>query len=61
MGRLRAETRQLVSLITSLSYFSRGSITYECAMEMTPFERDIVLEFQKKHIEQQVKLPHPVY
>jgi hypothetical protein len=44
-----------------MAYFGRGSIPYAELMEMTPFEKDLVNEFQTEHIKNELKKPNPIY
>lgn len=45
----------------TLVYFSRGAITYSEILEMTPFEKDILNEFETDHIKQELKKMYPNY
>lgn len=48
---LGKDVRNLLKSAVEISYFSRGGITYETALNMTPLERDIAVEFINKQIE----------
>ena len=58
---LAAQSKQIIKSIIELIYFMRGSLSYEEAMAMSPFERIEVSEFVNKRLEQEGKKSFPVY
>ncbi len=58
---LQKEATNLIDGIISLTYFMRGSITYEEMMRRTPGERDRISTFLDKRFETEKNNPHPVY
>lgn len=61
INRLGKETRDLLEQAVQIAYFSRGSIQYESVLKMSPLERDIVVAFINKRLEQAAKSPFPVF
>lgn len=61
INSLAIDTRNLLKQAVEIAWFSRGSIQYESALNMTPLERDIVIQFVNDRLESQKKNPNPVY
>lgn len=59
--RMDAESKALVDSFISLSYFMRGSMTYDDFMWRTYAERTLVKEFLDERFENEKKNPHPQY
>lgn len=53
------DVRRLLEQITEISYYMRGSIQYESVMERSFVEREIMIDFIKKRLEQEAKRPFP--
>jgi len=52
----------IIENITEISYFMRGSISYEhLMMRVSVGEREIIENFLKKRIKAEMKSPHPNY
>lgn len=61
-GRLTRETEQIVKHIIQLTYYMRGSISYDYLLkEMCFAERQLVDAFLTKRLEEERKSQHPVY
>ena len=56
---MRADIKTIVHSCVTLAYFSRGSIPYNDMLNLTPFEREIVNDFQEKHIKNELKKQYP--
>lgn len=61
INQLGVETRRLLEQAVEIAWFSRGSIQYESVLQMSPVERDIVVEFINKRLDSQAKSTFPVY
>lgn len=55
------DVRNLLKQAVTIAWYSRGSIQYETALNMSPLERDITIEFVNDRLENQKKNPNPVY
>lgn len=55
------DVRSLLKQAVEIAWYSRGSIQYETALNMTPLERDITVEFVNNRLEGQKKSMNPVY
>jgi hypothetical protein len=60
-GRLEGESTALLNEAIELSYFMRGSISYEQILLRTPVERRLIGEFVKTRLEGEMKKSFPVY
>lgn len=54
-------TRALVNNALEISYYSRGSWSYETVMNMSATEREMAADFIEKRLEIASKSMHPVY
>lgn len=61
INSMALDVRNLLKAVMEIAYFSRASIPYETAMNMTPLERDIAIEFINKRLEIAAKSPFPVF
>jgi len=61
INSLAFDTRNLLKAAIEISYFSRGSWSYESVLQMSPLERDLAIEFINKRLEAASKSPHPVF
>lgn len=61
INSMAVDVRNLLKAAVEIAYFSRASIPYETALNMTPLERDIAIEFINKRLEIAAKSPFPVY
>ena len=62
LKNLQNEVELLVENIIDMSYFMRGSMSYESILlTMSYAERQLVAKFLKKRLEQESKSPRPVY
>lgn len=61
-SQLSSDVQQIINHIIELTYFMRGSISYDSLlMERTFVERQLIAEFLHKRMEIESKSPHPVY
>ena len=58
---LQRAAANIVDGVIELTYFMRGSVTYEEMMRRTPGERDRISDFLKRRLEAESKSPFPVY
>lgn len=61
INSMAIDVRNLLKAAIEIAYYSRGSIQYDKVLEMTPLERDLVVEFINKRLEAASKSPFPVY
>jgi hypothetical protein len=55
------EVRNLLNSAIEISYFSRGAISYETVLQMSPLERELATDFINKRLEQASKSAFPVF
>ena len=55
------DARELIKSLISLTYFMRGSVSYNDLMWMTYGERELVKEFLDARFETESKNPYPNY
>lgn len=60
-SNLENECKSLLSEAIELSYFMRGAISYDAMMNRTYAERQLIGQFVRDRIEQEMKREHPVY
>jgi hypothetical protein len=58
---MEIESKSLIENAFELVYFMRGGVSYTEAMNMSPGERLIGIEFVNKRLKEQLKLPNPVF
>ena len=58
---LKRASEMLIDECIQISYFMRGALTYEEALQRTPGERQRIGNFIEKRLEQEAKSPYPVY
>jgi hypothetical protein len=61
INSMGVDVRNLLKQAVEIAWFSRGSIQYETALNMSPLERDIAIQFVNERLEGQKKSPYPVY
>lgn len=61
INALAVDTRNLLKQAVEIAWYSRGSIQYGTALNMSPLERDIAIQFVNDRLEAQKKNPNPVY
>lgn len=59
--QLGKSTKALVKTAVELSYFSRGSLSYETVMTMSAGEREIAADFINHRLEIASKMSFPVF
>jgi hypothetical protein len=47
--------RDILKSLVALSYFSRGATSYTDMLELTPYERDLINEFQTEHVKRELE------
>lgn len=58
---LAGQSDQIIKSIIELTYYMRGAVSYHDAMLMSPYERQEILDFINKRLEQEAKKSFPVY
>lgn len=58
---LEGQKKNLIKDTVELTYFMRGALQYEDALELTTLEREIHTTFLNKHLEKEVKKVNPNY
>jgi len=58
---LGAEARKIVYNNTTIAYYMRGGISYNSCFDLTPGERDVILDFIKRRLDSQKDSAFPVY
>jgi hypothetical protein len=58
---MQLEVKTLIKASIEISYYSRGSWSYESVMDRSALERDMMVEFINKRLEAAAKSSHPVY
>jgi hypothetical protein len=61
LDSLEKESKALKKEIIQLCWYMRGSITYTEAMELSPFEREIVIKLVKDNLETTKKSGMPFF
>lgn len=49
------EVREIIKSLVVMSYYSRGATPYADMLELTPYERNIINEFQTEHIKRELE------
>lgn len=58
---LEGQKKTLIKDTVELTYFMRGAIQYNDALELTAMEREIHTTFLNKHLDKEVKKINPNY
>ncbi len=61
INSMALDVRNLLRQAIEIAWCSRGSIQYDCALRMTPLERDLVIEFINKKAEEARKNKVPFF
>lgn len=61
MAALGDQVEKILYDITELTYFMRGGLQYNDALELTTIERQIFSKFLNKYLESEVKKTKPNY
>lgn len=58
---LKQSTERIIENIIEIAYYMRGSIQYDSLMWKTPGERELMIKFISKRLQEQSKSMAPVY
>lgn len=61
IDKLHLEAKGLIKSAQEISYFSRGSWSYESVLNMSAFERDMAVDFINERLKAAAKMTFPVF
>jgi hypothetical protein len=61
IDKLNHEAKGLIAAGQEISYYSRGSWSYDTVMNWSALERDMAVEFINKRLEAASKMTFPVF